>query len=168
MKNFKNFCKSNRVFVVLMAVVLICIIISGLSLINYFYGGKKSDNYGSRLEGIEEVEITEERKEDVENKLTEDEQIKKAEIIVTGKIIYIKMEFDPNVSLVEAEGKASVVLDEFNEEEKSFYDFQFTLKQDKTEESEGFVIAGAKNVNGTNIMWTNNNEPEENTENETK
>lgn len=169
MKNFKNFCKSNRVFVVLMAVVFICAVIVGISLINYFYGGKNSDVYGSRLEGIEDVEITETRKNDVESKLMTDEQIKTAKIIITGKTIYITMEFVSNVSLVEAEGKASIVLDEFSEDEKKFYDFQFTLKQETSDQGEGFKIAGAKNANGTNIVWTNNNEPEEeNVEDKTK
>lgn len=168
MKEFKNFCKSNRVFVVLMTLVIICAVIMSICLIKYFYGG--SDNGDPRVEEIKEYEISDSRVKDIESKLTADEQIDKISITFSGPktTIYIKLEFAPKVSLVEAQGKALLVLDEFSEDEKKAYDFQFTLIQDATTESEGFKIAGAKNKNGTNLVWTQNNKPEEPVTEETK
>jgi hypothetical protein len=63
---------------------------------------------------------------------------------------------EPGVVLEEAEGIALKSLEEFTEEEKEFYDFNFTLKQNANEKSEGFVISGAKNKNGTKLIWNNN------------
>ncbi|MGM9834845.1 MAG: hypothetical protein ACI31M_03615 [Bacilli bacterium] len=168
MKEFKNFCKSNRVFVVLMAIVLICTVIIGICLISYFYGGNKYKD--TRSEEIKKYEISDSHVKEIESKFIADEQINKVTITFSGPktTIYIKLEFAPKVSLVEAEGKALLVLDEFSEDEKKAYDFQFTLIQDATTESEGFKIAGAKNKNGTNLVWTQNNKPEETDNEETK
>ena len=44
---------------------------------------------------------------------------------------------------------------------ENFYDFEFTLKQNATEKTEGFLIMGAKNVNGSNLVWNNNNSTSE-------
>ena len=68
------------------------------------------------------------------------------------------MNFVATASLVEAQGKALELLEKFNDEEKKFYDFHFTLEQKKSETGSGFIISGAKNVNGTNLVWNNNNE----------
>lgn len=162
MKGLKSFFQKYRVFVILMLIVLVCVITMGICLINYFYGSKESNPYGDRLEGIEDVEITSSRKSELEAKLEADEFISKdTSITVTGKIIYITIVFNDGITLVEAQGKAISILEEFSDEEKNFYDFHFTLKHESSESSEGFIISGAKNVHGTNVVWNNNIEVEE-------
>ena len=47
-------------------------------------------------------------------------------------------------------------LENFTEEEQSYYDFNYTLEQSKTEEKDGFFISGAKNKNGQGLVWNNN------------
>ena len=76
---------------------------------------------------------------------------------ITGKIVYIKINFNESASLVEAESVAVKALDNFSDSEKAFYDFEFTLAQAATDKTEGFKIMGAKNVNGSNLVWNNNN-----------
>lgn len=158
MKGIKKFYQNNRVFVILMSIVLVCIIIMSICLISYFYGGKDSSVYGERLDGIESVKIEESRQNELEKKIDESSLIDSSNITVTGKIVYVKINFVDTASLVEAQGKALEILDEFSDEEKKIYDFHFTLKQKKNENGSGFIISGAKNVNGTNLVWNNNNE----------
>lgn len=156
MKGLKKYYQNNRVFIILMTIVLICLIVMGISLINYFYGGKNSTVYGNRLDGIEKVEISESRQSEIKAKLTSEEMISDASMMITGKIIYFRIEFTEAATLVEAQSKAISTLDNFSEEEKNFYDFHFTLKQEASTNSPGFIISGAKNVNGTNVVWNNN------------
>ena len=40
---------------------------------------------------------------------------------------------------------------------KAYYDFSFTIESAETEDAEGFLLMGAKNKNGTNLVWNNNN-----------
>ena len=36
------------------------------------------------------------------------------------------------------------------------YDIDFILTKEKSENDEGFTIMGAKNVNGSGLVWNNN------------
>ena len=156
MKKIKQFYKEHRVFTILMAVVIVCVVLIVTILIQCFYVGNGADKYGNRLEGIENYEITESRQSDFEPNQSNNDKVKSVDLIITGKIIYITFQFQENVDLVEAESIALKSLEEFTEDEQSFYDFNITLKKSATETSDGFIISGAKNKNGSGLKWNNN------------
>ena len=166
MKKIKRFYKEHRVFTILMSVLLVCMILIATVLIQCFYVGSGSDKYGNRLEKIEEYKVEEDRLKAYESKVKEEEIVKEVTIKLTGKIFYIHMTFLENVDIVEAQSIALKSLDNFSEEEKGYYDFHFTLKKDKTETSDGFLISGAKNKNGSGLIWNNNRIPTTETEEE--
>lgn len=156
MKKIKKFFKEHRIFTMLMAIVVVCLVLIITVLINVFYMGNGSNKYGNRLEGIENVKISSSKLSDFENNVANNDKVKNVEIRVQGKIIYITMQIEPGVKLEEAEGIALKSLENFSEEESAFYDFNITLKQNSTENSDGFIISGAKNKNGTGLIWNNN------------
>ena len=164
MKKLKRIYTEHRVFAILMALVIVCFVLIGTVLMQCFYVGGNKDKYGARLDGIDKVKISESFIKDTESKLLSEEMVKKAEIKVTGKIVYISMKFDAPTTLVEAQSMAQKSLDFFKDEEKKFYDFIFTLREDSTESTEGFLISGAKNVNGSGLVWNNNSPVTESTE----
>ena len=168
MKKLKRIYTEHRVFAILMALVIVCFVLIGTVLMQCFYVGGNKDKYGDRLEGIKKVKLTESFIKDTESKLIAEEIVKKADIIVTGKIVYISMKFDAPTTLVEAQSMAQKSLEYFKDEEKNFYDFMFTLKEDATDSTEGFLISGAKNKNGSGLVWNNNNPITENNESEEK
>ena len=153
----KKMYKENKTLFIILLVALICIIISGALLFKYFYFGNGQTKYGDRLKGIEEVSITDEHKDEIVKSIEEDEKVINANLLVTGKIIYIKINFDNKATLPEAQSVAVKSLDKFSDTEKGFYDIQYTLYQEANEDGNGFRIMGAKNVNGTNLVWNNNN-----------
>ena len=163
MKKIKRFLKEHRIFTMLMAIVVVCIVLIITVLINVFYMGNGSNEYGNRLDGIEEVKISKSKENDFENNVANNDKIKKVDLRVQGKIIYVTIEVETGVKLEEAEGIALKSLDNFDEKELAFYDFNFTLKQDATDNNDGFVISGAKNKNGTGLVWNNNRVVEEET-----
>lgn len=156
MKKIKKFFKEHRIFTMLMAIVIVCLVLIITVLINVFYMGNGSNKYGNRLEGIENVQISDSRQSDFENNIANNEKVKKVDIRVQGKIVYITMQIEPGIKIEEAKSIALKTLDEFSDEEKLFYDFNFTLKQNSTENSDGFLISGARNKNGTGLIWNNN------------
>jgi hypothetical protein len=156
MKKIKKFFKEHRIFTMLMAVVVVCLVLIITVLINVFYMGNGSNKYGNRLEGIENVKISSSKLSDFENNVANNDKVKNVEIRIQGKIIYITMQIEQGVKLEEAEGIALKSLENFSEEERAFYDFNITLKQNSTENSDGFIISGAKNKNGTGLIWNNN------------
>lgn len=139
-----------------MAIAIVCVILICTVLIQCFYVGNGKDKYGNRLDGIENYQITDERQSSIKDKLVENTKVKTSSITITGRIIYIDISFETNVELVEAETIASELLNDFSDEEKSYYDFNITLKQDATSTSDGFLISGAHNKNGTGLIWNNN------------
>ncbi len=157
MKKIVKFFKEHRIFTMLMAIVVVCMVLIMTVLINVFGGfGDDANKYGNRLEGIDKIEISEKKESDFENNIANNDKIKSVDLRIQGKIIYITMQVEPGVVLEEAQGIAQKSLDEFSDEEKAFYDFQFMLKQNSTENSEGFIISGSKNANGTKLSWNNN------------
>lgn len=153
----KKLMKENKPIFFMIVIVIVCAIISVALLFKYFYFGNGGTKYGDRLDGIDKVAITDSKRLDVEAKAKESKGVSNAEVLVTGKIIYIRISFDTTASLVDAQSTAVKLLEEFSDEEKNFYDIQFTLVQDATDNSAGFKIMGAKNVNGSNLVWNNNN-----------
>lgn len=156
MNKIKRFYKEHRIFTILMAVVLVCVVLIATVLFQCFYVGNGSDKYGNRLEGIEKYKISSSRQKDFENNVANNEKVKSVDIQITGKIVYITMEIEPGVALVEAQSIAQKSLENFNEKEKGFYDFNITLKQGASDKGEGFIISGAKNKNGVGLVWNNN------------
>ena len=69
MKKIKRFYQEHRIFTILMAVVLVCMVLIITVLIQCFYVGNGSDKYGNRLEGIEKYKISESRQKDFENNI---------------------------------------------------------------------------------------------------
>lgn len=157
MNKIKKLWIENRVLFVLFLTVLICAFIILGVFLNYFFGSSKG-NYGNRLDGIKEVEVTEEMKNNFISSMKNDSSIQEVTIKTQGKIIYISLFFKDGVSLVEAQSKALFSLQSFEQKYLDFYDFQYTLKANATENSEGFLIMGAKNVSGSTLVWNNNTE----------
>lgn len=152
----KQFYKENRVFSILMIVVAVCLLlIIGITL-KYFIFGSSSSPYGDRLKDEKKYKISDDLKTEVKSTLESDESIKKASVRVSVRTIYISMEFNTGVSLEEAKGKAITALEKFSEDELGYYDVEFILTEESADNSEGFTIMGAKNVNGSNIVWNNN------------
>lgn len=157
MKKIKKFWQENKVLATMTFIIIVCIIICVALLLKYFYFGNGGTKYGDRLDGIENVMITEDKKNEVKEALEAAEIVDSAKVEITGKIVYTRIVFGEKATLVEAESLAVKALDYFSDEEKGFYDFSFTLIQEASANNEGFKIMGAKNVNGSNLVWNNNN-----------
>ena len=157
MKKLKRAYTEHRVFVILMSLVIICFVLIGTVLFQCFYVGGNKDKYGDRLEGIEKVPID---TKDIQSKLLTEEIVKKATVKVTGKIVYFELKFNHPTTLDEAKSVALKSQDYFKDNAKKFYDFHYTLKEESTETDGGFLISGAKNKNGSGLIWNNNNPKE--------
>ncbi len=157
MNKLKKLWVENRILFVLFIIVSVCLLLILGVCVSYFFGSSKS-SYGDRLDGIEEVQVTDEMKNNFIDNMKKDETIQNVSIHTQGKIIYIYFEFTSNVTLVEAQSKALASITNFEQKYLDFYDIHFTLENSGTENSEGFLIMGSKNVNGTGLIWNNNTE----------
>ncbi len=156
MKKLKKIWQENSILFVLLLILIACLVAISVVVVTYFVGDSSS-KYGDRLDKIEEHPFDKEAQDEIIAKMTEDESIEKATIRVSGKIIYVSIDFVSKISLVEAQGKALSSVEYFSDDVLSFYDLQYLIKADDTEETEGFQLMGSHNVNGTGgIVWNNN------------
>jgi len=114
-----------------------------------------SSKYGTRLDGIEEVEISKSTFKEVKSMLEEKEEVSSAKVRLQGKIIYVDIIFNDTVKLDKGKEIAGSVLEKFSEEELNFYDFSFIINQvsDK-EDAETWSSAGARKAMAEKISWT--------------
>lgn len=156
MKKLKKIWQENSVLFVLLLILIACVVAMSVVVIKYFVGDSSS-KYGDRLENIEEHPFTDEIKNEIIAKIKEDELVSNASLRSSGKTIYVAITFDSKVTLVEAQSKALASVDFFSENILEFYDLEYMIKADSTENSEGFQIMGSHNVGGTGgIVWNNN------------
>ena len=158
MKKLKKIWQENSVLFVLLFILIACLIAISVVVVTYFVGDSSS-KYGDRLEGIEDYPFDEDMKNEIISKIKENEIVEDVTMRVSGKSIYVMITFVPETTLVEGQSIALSSLDYFSEETLSFYDLEYMIEAEATEETEGFQIIGAKNVSGTGgIVWNNNTE----------
>ena len=155
MDKLKEIWGKYKILIVLGLILIICFIAILFVTVSYFFGSGESV-YGDRLEDIEDYPIEDTFVSEYIANLESDEMINSATFDVKGRVIYVTINFVGDTSLVEAQSKAAASLEQFSENLLSYYDIDFTLLSEATENSEGFTIMGAKNVAGSGIVWNNN------------
>lgn len=153
MKGLKGFYKNNRVYVILMVISIVCILSILIGIIVYFVGQSSKDPYGSRLEGIEAVEIKEDRLTEIENVVKENELVTKVNTNIQGKIIYVVVTLSDGTP-TDAENISVKAMEKLSEEEKAFYDIQFMFSSTSKSDDNVFPLMGYKKASSTAISWT--------------
>ena len=153
MKGLKGFYKNNRVYVILMIVSIVCILSILIGVIVYFAKQSSQNAYGNRLDGIETIEIKEDRLTEIENVVKESEIVSKVNVNLQGKLIYVVVTLSEGTP-TDAENISVKVMEKLSEEEKAFYDIQFMFTSTSKSEDNVFPIMGYKKSSSTTISWT--------------
>ncbi len=147
--------KKHKWALLLSLFILILVII--IILVNsYIFINNNDSVYGNRLNGIDEVPIKEDLKNDIINSLKTNENIKTVEIDIRGKIINIIAESVSNSDLSKIKLELDEILIKFSDDYLAFYDIQFFVFQETTEEDENIIVIGYKNNNSDIIVWDGN------------
>lgn len=154
LKKLKSFYKNNRVYSILMIISIICVVAILVGVLLYFLGQTSKDKYGNRLDGIESVQINNDRITEIEKKITENELVKSTEMDIRGKLIYVTIILN-NGTHTDSESIAQTSLELFSEEEKAFYDIQYIVDNKDDSTAENFPIMGYIKAGNSVIKWTN-------------
>lgn len=130
--------------------VFVLVIIAILLIKNTLSFDESEAIYGSRLEGINKVKISNNQKSNVESKITDG--AKKVKVRISGKVVNTIITTDEGVAVEDAKNMAVTILEEFTDEQKKFYDFQFLIKNKKN--TEQYPIIGYKQRTRDKITWT--------------
>lgn len=154
----KDFVKRYKYYLIILGVILVFLVILYIFTKDMFFSNNGSV-YGNRLDGITEHPLDSTAMDLVRDNLKKNDKVKDAKVRLQGKIVYVMIDFNDDVSLDNAHEIAEKSLLDFSDDVKSFYDFQYILTQDdentKEDEDKKFPTIGSKNVNSTTIVWIN-------------
>lgn len=149
MKFFKKHKTLTLILLIIIAVLLAFLILR--DTINF---DESTAVYGNRLEGIEEVKITDEQKAKVQEVVKD--KSTSVTVRVAGKLVNVIIETIPELSLADAKAMGPVILEVFDENQKKFYDFQFMI--DNKENQNQYPIIGYMQHSRSSITWTKDRE----------
>lgn len=148
-----KFIKKHKMAIIVIFVTIIICILTYFTLKSMFIFGNGSDKYGNRLDGIEEVLITNEQVQKLTNEMNEIKDIKSIKYDLKGRLVYIIIEVSNETAIEVSKGYANKILSYFDDNQKEYYDFQVMIKSD-SKESEVYPIIGAKHKTSTGFVWT--------------
>lgn len=150
-----SFIRKNKFVIIAIGVFLILVIVA-FQVVNMFFPAEGTALYGDRLDGIQDVELTDNKLNDISSTLEENEAVKKASISVQGKIVEVIITAQDDTSLDTAKGLNTIVLDALDEDEEAFYDIQIFVTKDT--EATDFPIIGYKHHAKDSFSWTKDRE----------
>jgi hypothetical protein len=135
-------------------ILVVALLMLGLLTMNLLYPSYSKSIYGNRLQGIEDVQIKEDLKNDIINNLESNKEVKSAKIDIRGKIINVIIDIKSNINLKTAETIANYTLIKFTDKQKVFYDIQYFLTQTEVKDSTVYPVIGYKNKLSSEIVWS--------------
>lgn len=152
MEKVKKWINKNKGLCLLLVLTLILLIFITVIFVRLFVGGQ-SDKYGNRLDGIEDVQISDDTMNGVKDEIMGTSLVEEARVRIQGKIVYTTIVLKSDTSVDKAKEIASNTLDNYTEDEIAFYDFSYFLKWEKEEGDT--VLTGNKHPLVDEIKWVN-------------
>lgn len=152
--------KKNKLTIIAL-VVFTLISVVGYKTVKMFFPDVKSAIYGDRLDG--KVAVSKETYETVKEKVKGQEFVKDIKIRENGRTINVDIQVMDSTSIDAAKGLSSLVVEDFNEMQTGYYDFQIFVTKESVDEN-NFPIIGYKHHNRSEFSWTRNREKVEKTE----
>ena len=149
MNKLKKFYQNNRIYCILMIVSGICLLILLSSVLIYFIGQTRSSVYGHRLDDIKDYPVETELKE-LSNYLDSNSNTISVSTDVRGKILYITMEVNKEMSNEDIQNMCSDSLSKLTDTQKGYYDIQYIVKREGLN-----PYLGSKSAHQTIIAWAN-------------
>ena len=149
-----KYLKKNKWVIVPITAFIVVMVFAIIGIVNLVIPKSSKNLYGNRLDNIEQYPIGDESVSKVKEELMNTGKVTNVNYDLKGKLINFIITVNDDVDRVTGESLTSKILSEFDDNIKSFYDFQVFIKTES--ESEIFPIIGYKHVTSVNFVWTNN------------
>lgn len=148
----KKFIKNNKLIVITFIICVIFVILVFAVKLTFF-PNEGAAIYGDRLDGIEEVEITDDEQDDIVSALEEKEEVSNASCDIQGRILNVLINVNDEVEVNSAKALTSSIIENLEEDQTSYYDIQVFISKDN-EEDTTFPIIGYKHQDKDEFSWT--------------
>ncbi len=147
-----KFVKKNKNIFIVILIILAVLIITGVSLFIFLFSGYKNSKYGNRLDGIENVIISDEKTNEVKEILKSAEGVKDVTYNLSGKTCNFIVIVNEGTKPDNIKKIAPSILEKYSKEEKEFYDFQIFIDDGK-EKSDLYPVIGYKYNKNEAFTW---------------
>lgn len=108
--------------------------------------------YGDRLDGIEDVEISNSDLSKIDSELEEVEGVEKVSSDIEGRLINFNVGVLEGVETSITDTLSPIIIDAFSKEELEFYDLQLFVNG----KDENYSVIGYKHKTSDSFVWSNN------------
>lgn len=150
-----KFIKKHLIEIIIF-VIFISIVIFGVTTFVTMWFDSSGSKYGTRLNGIEKVELGDKYLKETEGKLKENEIVDKVQSNIKGRIINFVITVNKDTELKKAKELTTVIIESLEEDELEFYDIQVYLVEKDAGEETKYPKIGYKHKSSENFVWTNN------------
>ena len=149
----KKKIRNNKVLLVLLGILLVCIIAIGILFYKFFYAGAGGTKYGNRLNGIENYPLSSNLQDEIKSLYSDNSKVGTVKVNTEGRVIYVDIDFKESLKVNEAKSLAEKALEKIGENNLTYYDVHFILTYSGEEENENFPLFGAKSSNSLKVVW---------------
>ena len=151
-----RFIKEHK-FTVFVIILFIIAVVFLFFMYNLFFSNGGKPEYGNRLDGIEEAEITKEDLSKIESALKENKKVSKVSNNISGRTLNIIITVDNDLSIDDAKKIGEESYSSLNEKQINFYSIQVFIKKEDSSKN-NFPIIGYKQKDTNKLSWTKNRE----------
>lgn len=145
---FLSFIKRNKLLTVLILLLFLVIIFGIVAVKVLIFPNYSTDKYGDRLKGIDAVQLSDAKFDDIKNTETvEGFNVSKVEL--SGRIVNIYVNVTGDIGRGASRENANKLLANFSEDELKYYDIQIFI----TGESDIYPMIGYKNKISEGLRW---------------
>lgn len=151
MNKVKAYFKNHRAMSI--GYILCFLLIVFVVVLNFtFFSNNSKAVYGDRLDGIEEVRITDNKLEQIESELNEKDEVSSSDASTSGRILNVIITVNDDVSVETARSLTEVIDSAIDDDQRNYYDTQVFIKKNNDDAS--FPIIGYRHEDKTTYSWT--------------
>lgn len=147
-----RYVKKNKLTAFIVVIFVFLVFLGGY-LYNIFFSSGRREAYGNRLDGIENVEITDKQYDELKKGLKENDSVVEVTTNLQVKTVNIIITVKDEVTKDNAKKIGNTVLEYFDDDQLAFFDIQVFVKKDN-EELNDFPIIGYKQNGNKSFSWT--------------
>lgn len=145
----------------LFTVFVIIVFIIGMFALSYlkkvYWDNNNQAAYGDRTEGVNNHVISDSEVAEIKSKISSLEDVLEVEYKLEGRIINLTITVSDGLEVSDAKAMGKEMLENFDEEDLSYYSIQFYfIKKDSSKSN--FPIIGYKHYSSSEISWTKDRE----------
>lgn len=152
MKDMKKFINTHKKGCIIATIGLFALLLVFFTIF-FIVPAFGNNNYGHRLDGIENYKITNSVVNDIKDNITSKDGVSKVTYHNEGRILNFTITVDSDTKLEDAKGYANLVIEGISKKNLKYYDVQIFL--DTKDDSDIYPIAGYKHKTSDEIVWGN-------------